>query len=76
MPAFDASILREEWEGDGRGRSGPACQDIAVGKQSWPSVKSGFLQIKWAIWLTRSLEIEPKKAPEDKTFPGLESYRP
>jgi len=46
MPAFDASILREEWEGDGRGGSGPACQDIAVGKQSWPSVKSGFLQIK------------------------------
>ncbi|HPB43431.1 MAG TPA: hypothetical protein PL102_03260, partial [Candidatus Syntrophosphaera sp.] len=47
-----------------------------MGKQSWPSVKSGFLQIKWAIGLTCSLEIEPKKAPEGKTFPGLESYRP
>jgi len=41
-----------------------------------PLLNQASFQIEWAIWLTRSLEIEPKKAPEDKTFPGLESYRP
>ena len=40
MPAFDASILREAWEGDGSERSGRGRKDIAVGKYSWPSIKS------------------------------------
>jgi hypothetical protein len=30
MPAFDARIRREAWEGDGRERSGSGEQDIVV----------------------------------------------
>jgi len=33
MPAFDASIVREAWEGDRSERSGPDWQDMAVGRQ-------------------------------------------